>query len=102
MTNPDEGDALARGWGLFVKDHRGHGAFVDLYVSASASSGLVGVAIEVVPSADQSPNPSPTRHGEFFADVFIEDLQQVRLLAAQLLLVVKEVEEATLREDRDA
>jgi hypothetical protein len=91
MTNPDEG-ALARGWGLFAKDQRGHGAFVDLYVSATASPGLKGVAIEVMPSADQSPNPSPTRHGDFFADVFIEDLQQVRLLAAQLLVAVKEVE----------
>jgi hypothetical protein len=101
MTNPAEG-ALARGWGLFVKDRRGHGAFVDLYVSATASSGLEGVAIEVVPSEDQSPNPSPTRHGEFFAEVFIEDLEQVRLLAAQLLVVVKEVEEATPKKDQDA
>jgi hypothetical protein len=92
MTNPDEG-VLARGWGLFVKDRRGHGAFVDLYVSATASSGLEGVAIEVTPSADQSPNPSPTRHGDFFAEVFIEDLEQVRLLASRLLQVVKEVEE---------
>jgi hypothetical protein len=93
MTNPAEG-ALARGWGLFVKDRRGHGAFVDLYVNATASSGFEGVGIEVVPSADQSPNPSPTRHGEFYAEVFIEDLEQVRLLASQLVRAVNEVEEA--------
>jgi hypothetical protein len=92
MTIPDD-SALARGWGLFARDRRGHGAYVDLYVSGTASSGLEGVSIELMPSADQSPNSSPTRHGEFFAEVFIEDLEQVRLLAAQLLLAVKEVEE---------